>query len=388
VKALLLAALALAALPAGEAARLDELRREIRALDERAARAGGREESLAGEVQRLDRLAELHRRELEMLALRMEGVEQRVSRSSERMGQVEQDLARFRPAVLALRDSMGRVGRMGYLVGLLGRPASEGFPTAVRQAGYLADRYRARLRAAEQRLADLRGIRGQLESSRREFARLQGEAEAAQLDLQRTRSTKAALLDRVRVEKREAEALRSELARAAEKLQALVKGFPEAAGFPAVPVRLYRGEMEWPVRGSVTQEFGRVRGTEREIPYAGMDIWAPVGTAVRAVAAGRVVYADWFQGYGKTVCLDHGEGYITVYAHVSEILAGKGASVARGEVIALVGDTGSLKGPGLYFQISKDGKPEDPRDWLAPVEAAARKRPAAPGAKGRRSPTS
>jgi len=373
VKPLLLLLLLLGAAP-GEEARLEELRGQIRALDERAATAGGKEESLAGEVQRLDQLAELHRREVEILALRMEAVEERATRSSDRMDQVEAEVEGWRPALLALRDSMGRVGSVGYVGALIVHPEAESFPTAVRQAGYLAGRYRAALDAAEQRLAELRDIRGRLEASRAEFEGLQAEAEAAQRELQRSRGAKGDLLERVRQEKQEAETMRAELAAAAAQLQEMVSGLPGGAEVPAVPLRLYRGELRWPVEGKIMQEFGRMRGTSHEIPYPGMDIWAPVGTPVRAIGGGRVVFADWFQGYGKTVCVDHGEGYITVYAHSSEILVRKGQGVARGQVIALVGDTGSLKGPGLYFQLSKDGKPLDPRDWLDPKgPGAARK---------------
>jgi septal ring factor EnvC (AmiA/AmiB activator) len=361
-----LLALLLLAVPSAEEGRLEDLRREIQALDERAARAGGREESLAGEVQRLDRLAELRRREMELLALRMEAVEIRVSKSSDRMTQVEREMERWRPALFALRDSFGRVGRVGYVGALLVRPDRPHFPTAVRQAGYLAARYGQTLDAAQGRLEELQGIQGQLETSRLEVQRLQAEAEDAQRELQRARSAKGELLERVRQEREEAETLRAELEAAARELQALVSGLPGVAEVPVVPIRLYRGELGWPVEGTVTQDFGRVRGTRHEIPYPGMDIWSPVGTPIRAVSAGSDVFADWFQGYGKTICLDHGEGYITVYAHVSEILVRKGQGVGRDQVIGLVGDTGSLKGPGLYFQISKDGKPQDPRDWLVP----------------------
>ena len=83
-----------------------------------------------------------------------------------------------------------------------------------------------------------------------------------------------------------------------------------------------------------------------------------------AVADGAVIYADWFKGYGRLIILDHGGGYFTLYAHAAEIWARSGDSVSRGQVIGKVGDTGSLEGPQLYFELRHKGKPQDPLAWL------------------------
>jgi septal ring factor EnvC (AmiA/AmiB activator) len=79
-----------------------------------------------------------------------------------------------------------------------------------------------------------------------------------------------------------------------------------------------------------------------------------------------VIYADWFKGYGHLIILDHGGGYFTLYAHASEIQARLGDSVSRGQVIGKVGDTGSLEGAQLYFELRHKGKPQDPLAWLQP----------------------
>jgi septal ring factor EnvC (AmiA/AmiB activator) len=86
---------------------------------------------------------------------------------------------------------------------------------------------------------------------------------------------------------------------------------------------------------------------------------------VRAVADGRVVYADWFQGYGRTVILDHGAGVMTVYSHLSAVIVAPGDVIDTGRMLGLVGDSGSLEGPRLYFEVRRNGEPEDPRGWLA-----------------------
>jgi septal ring factor EnvC (AmiA/AmiB activator) len=83
------------------------------------------------------------------------------------------------------------------------------------------------------------------------------------------------------------------------------------------------------------------------------------------VAPGRVVHAGWFKGYGNLIIVDHGGGYHTLVAHLATMRTAMGEDVEAGEVLGTVGDSGSLKGPYLYFELREKGKPVDPRPWLA-----------------------
>lgn len=127
-----------------------------------------------------------------------------------------------------------------------------------------------------------------------------------------------------------------------------------------------RGGIPWPVSGRIIQPFGRYKNdTYKEwVDNTGIQIQAPEGTPFRAVAPGIVRYADWFKGYGKLVILDHGAGYYSLYAQASELDVSEGERVEAGEVLGKVGDTGSLVGTSLYFEIRKNGAPQDPALWL------------------------
>jgi septal ring factor EnvC (AmiA/AmiB activator) len=94
-------------------------------------------------------------------------------------------------------------------------------------------------------------------------------------------------------------------------------------------------------------------------------IRAPQGAEVHAVAAGRVVFADWLRGFGNLLVLDHGEGLLTVYGNNETLLANAGERVGAGEVIASVGNTGGNADPGLYFEMRFQGRPIDPLRWAA-----------------------
>jgi septal ring factor EnvC (AmiA/AmiB activator) len=101
-----------------------------------------------------------------------------------------------------------------------------------------------------------------------------------------------------------------------------------------------------------------------EVLRRGVDIEAAEGAPIRAVFAGIVLYRGWLRGYGNLIVLDHGEGYYTLYAHASEILVDDGDAVRAGQRIARVGDTGSVEGPRLYFEVRYQGRAEDPQAWL------------------------
>lgn len=116
----------------------------------------------------------------------------------------------------------------------------------------------------------------------------------------------------------------------------------------------------WPVQGTVSSEFGLRSGRMHE----GIDIAAPHGTPVRAVAAGTVSYADWAGSYGLLVKIDHGGGIETRYAHNSRLAVKPGDKVKAGQIIAQVGSTGRSTGPHLHFEVRVNGEAVDPRQWL------------------------
>ena len=97
----------------------------------------------------------------------------------------------------------------------------------------------------------------------------------------------------------------------------------------------------------------------------GIEIQAHEGEPVHAVRDGQVAYADWYKGYGKLMILDHGNGFYTLYGNLSRLDLNRGAQAVGGQVIGLAGDTGSLKGSKLYFEIRRNGEAQDPLLWLA-----------------------
>ena len=101
-------------------------------------------------------------------------------------------------------------------------------------------------------------------------------------------------------------------------------------------------------------------------PHEGIDVSAPMGTPIQSPAAGRVIKTGWESGYGNVIVISHGFGLETKFAHCSKLLARTGQLVARGEVIAQVGNTGLATGPHLHYEVHVNGKPVDPLRYVLP----------------------
>jgi septal ring factor EnvC (AmiA/AmiB activator) len=128
----------------------------------------------------------------------------------------------------------------------------------------------------------------------------------------------------------------------------------------------HKGLLIMPVNGKIINLYGEYKNPKYNITNfrSGIDIKADQGEPIRSVFKGKVIYSEWFKGYGNMIIIDHGNSYYTVYAHLEETFKSKGDAVDAGEVIATLGDTGSMTGAKLYFEVRHHGKPMNPLNWL------------------------
>lgn len=122
-------------------------------------------------------------------------------------------------------------------------------------------------------------------------------------------------------------------------------------------------KLKWPIRGKVLNRFGTTRSSQ--VKWKGITLAATEGEQVRAVAAGRVLYAGYFKGYGMVIAIDHGDNYITLYGYNQTLLQETGAVIAQGEAIALAGKSGGQTTSNLYFELNHKGKAQNPLNWLS-----------------------
>ncbi len=220
---------------------------------------------------------------------------------------------------------------------------------------------------------DLETVRSRLEAHRDEKRRRADEYQKQIKQMAAERRHRSKLLARVRKEKSAQLTVIESLKVAARDLDEKIKnlGIGSTAATPqeytaVEPFRAYKGLLKMPVKGKIASLFGKFKNTRYQVLNfrSGIEIQTERGEPIAAVYAGKILYADWFKGYGNMIIIDHGDNYYTVYAHIEEAFKSTGDAVEAGEVIATVGDTGSITGPKLYFEVRHHGKPLDPMQWL------------------------
>ena len=124
-----------------------------------------------------------------------------------------------------------------------------------------------------------------------------------------------------------------------------------------------KGRLSWPTQGKIIVNFG-TKVNQSELTWSGILIQATQGKPVTAIANGKVVFAKWLSGYGLLVIINHGNGYMTRYAHAEKLLVDVGDIVMKGQNVALVGSTGRSTGPHVHFEVYKNGRVVDPAAYI------------------------
>ena len=353
---------------------------------------------------------------------RLRAADEQVGHSGRALRETEQALTREQRQLLELRQrrdaiestlagkraELARLLRAAYAVGedaplkaLLSQDHAADAQRTLTYHGYLQRDRARRIRTLTAELAQLRTIEAQiaqrqdaLDASRRaqraqlaelELARRDRAGLVAQLDqkyqdragreqaLGRDARALQDLLARLRAAAAKAAAERAAAAKAARAAAARSSATAKSTGAGrtgGTPLRrpdttgpaLQVGGLSWPVTGSLIARYGGTLPDGRA--SEGVLIAAAPGTTVRAVADGRVVFADWMNGYGLILIIDHGNGYMSLYAHNDALLRDAGDAVKRGDALASVGNSGGQGRSALYFELRRNGQPVNPDSWL------------------------
>ena len=218
-----------------------------------------------------------------------------------------------------------------------------------------------RLEAFHTLLQERERVKALLEERMKAEAALLKTIEQRKKTLKARKQAKNTLLFRIEQDKDLHDRLLKELREAEKQLLNRMRREPPAPTIVAAgPLSRQKGKLAWPVKGKIHRRFG----IRRSVRSKGIDIKTKPGTPVRAVWGGGVEFADWFRGYGKLLIIHHGAKDYTIVAHLSELTKRKGERVEAGEIVGRAGDTGSVDGCLVHFEIWHAGRPEDPLKWL------------------------
>ena len=236
--------------------------------------------------------------------------------------------------------------------------------TLVRRRGSLSAVLRSDLslvKSSKTALETLHGVQRKRAAAVADLTASEARLGGQRRQLEEERSLKAEVLRRIRTERRLHRRVVSQRAAQRATLPLPANTASEANEFAAE-----KGHLPLPAKGRIMRRFGRYEDPElgTQTLSTGLLIDAPLGAPVRAVFDGRVVYSGWYKGYGNLVIVDHGAGHHTLYGHLLAISSAQGEAVKQGHIIGEVGDTGSLRGPQLFFELRVGRRPVDPGPWM------------------------
>ena len=370
--------------------RLQSVRGELREVAAQRRRLEGQRGDASRKLREADQQVGGTERALQQTRVQMRRDAEALVQLQEERQRHAGDLADKRAELAKLLRAAQFAGEAAPLKALLAQDRVAEAERALTYQGYLQRAQVERIRVLGAEIARLQALEDEI-LQRRSALDAAGRRQAEQLpQLQAARQQRAGLLakldqqyrDRTEREKalgRDAKALQNllaqlraaaakaaretERARREAERQARSTGKPApkrnaVASAPAMRV----GGLSWPVSGSLLAAFGgRLPDGRRS---DGVLIAAPAGTAVKAVADGTVVFADWMTGYGNILIIDHGNGYMSLYAHNDSLLRAAGDAVRRGDALAAVGSSGGQERPALYFELRRNGTPVNPSGWL------------------------
>lgn len=366
----LLAGFALGAAGADRKAELDALKAAIRESRERVQAYEREQRGLLEALEAIERAASEIERELALARAAARQAGREVEALQREAAAAAFEVAGTQRALAARAVALYRAGELGSLRLVFSSQDLSEFLARVsmlRRLLVMDSELLVRYREQSARLAQ--AVR-EAETSALEFAEAERGVAQRAAELEGERQGKRRLVARVQGDRGRERSALAEMERAAraleETLQRLGSKPSRAPAHGGPPFASLRSRLPSPVDAPIVRRFGKQ--VESEFMTAtfqsGVVFGAPLGRPVRAVAAGRVRFSGWFRGYGKLVIVDHGDEYFTICGHLGDLAVAEGDEVSAGQTLGSVGETGSLSGPQLYFEIRQGARAEDPAGWL------------------------
>jgi septal ring factor EnvC (AmiA/AmiB activator) len=365
---------------AGEEAKLELLNEKLAALRKDLGSLDQKQTTLLGELHKLEIQIRVSREELELLKLQLDRGYREIDDLLKQIQALETSIQELRPYLASRSVSLYKLGRLSYVRLLLSVEEPRELTRAYRYISRLAHADGEKIGRFITDQSALEESKSKLVARTKDMLEVRNQLEATTQTLERRKATKETLLGEIDTRREMAQTLVFELEEARGKLEGLmtqlVRGELPSEGPVFLPIRLFRGELGWPVEGRVATHFGKqFHPRFRTVTVQnGIEIEAPSLAPVGAVYDGHVVFASWFQGYGKLLIIGHPGNVYSLYGHLYEIKVKEGDVVNRGDEVGWVGDTGSLSGPSLYFEIREDGRPVDPEAWLTELSGSKSRR--------------
>ncbi len=345
------------------------IEQEIQTLRQQANKLAEQENSIISLLDQFEVQYQMKSHEIQLLDLRQKKTRTDIATLKQQFQDLEASLEKQRLHLSVRLVEAYKLGRLNYLKLMLQAQSATDLLRTYQYVTFLARDDSRRLEEYRNSMKEKESMQMRLEQEDRNLAQLKHDLEQAHTDLVNSRMEKTRLLAVVQTERLTHLSALNELKAAAGQLQGFFvrQSEPVPADLASgVEISRFKGSLDWPVRGKIIRSFGMQKhprfGTSTMCN--GIEIETVDGAPVTAIYDGKVMFSEWFKGYGKSIILSHPGGVYTLYAHNSELTVQRGDSVQKGQMIARAGSTGSLSGPTLYFELREKDQPVNPLQWL------------------------
>ena len=357
-----------------------ELQQRIQALTKELNESEESKTQAADQLRQSERAISKAKRELGKISLRLQESNKELAQLKAESARLEGGVAGERSNLVKFLREMHRYPEEKPLKLLIDGGDANALARELAYYRYLAQARAEMLQSLRSDLHALQQVTAAREATSAEIEDLQARQTREKLALEEQRRERAQLLrglsKQIREQRNEISTLKQNEARLTKLIEQLAKVVkpqkkpaarasqraPEANAETADFYRL-KGKLSLPVKGELNNRFGASR-EDSGLTWKGLFIVAAAGAKVHAIAAGKVVFADWLRGFGNLLIVDHGEGFMSLYGFNETLHRQVGENIDAGDTIADVGASGGARDTGLYFEMRHQGKPFDPLDWV------------------------
>ncbi len=361
--------------------KLDHLRQRITVLQQELEKTSESQSEASDALRVSERAISGSNRTLAELAQQQRAANHTLKLLQQQAQQLEIDTRHQQALLGSLLVQQYQGGQQEYLKLLLNNHDPAQVAREMRYYEYIARNRAAWIKILRDDLARLNTVTQQARQKNDETAALQAQEKAQRKTLEKDKVARQKVLkqfaQQLKQQRRAIGRLQRDENRLSQLLDKLSKilAQPKSRGifsneqlpddrFDGKPFEQLKGRLALPVIGEVANKFGSAR-PDSTVLWKGLLVRAATGQEVKAVAAGRVVFADWLRGFGNLLIIDHGKGYMSLYGNNETLYKQVGDILRGGDMVATVGSSGGNEDSGLYFELRHEGKPLDPVKWLA-----------------------
>ena len=360
---------------------LENLRKRIAAVQQIMDRTSESKNEAADALRESERAISTSNRKLAEIAARQHAAEQKIRKLQAQQLKLSTNMSEQQTMLGKLLYQQYLGGNQEYLKLLLNNHDPNQIARNLQYYQYIARNRAAWLATLRKNLSALNTLSISTREQRDELATLRTEQAAQKATLLKQQHARQRVLGKIsqqlRRQRREITRLQHDESRLSRLVNQLTKMLAQPTSkslfrndklpdsrFDGRPFDQLKGKLTLPVRGELTNRFGTPRPGST-VDWKGLFLRTSSGQPVKAIAAGRVVFADWLRGFGNLIIIDHGEGYMSLYGNNETLYKQVGDVLRGGDTIAAAGNTGGNENFGLYFELRYESKPLDPMKWMA-----------------------